>query len=137
MRIVCTRKEDKIYYQGPFWIISDSFQNIIKGNFEIIGEKYECNYSGEYLNNTTSKRQKTHKSLWRMFADKYGQSDYTYYPRGRVGIYNGIAYIHINSRCNLPKIIDTIIEQYHLSKLEINVELNDTYQGSHYDFKLK
>ena len=32
---------------------------------------------------------------------------------------------------------DKIIEEYGLSKLEINIECNDIIQGSHYDFSLK
>ncbi len=45
--------------------------------------------------------------------------------------------MHLNSKCNMPKVIDAIVEMYNLGKLEIEIDLNDTYQGSHYDFDLR
>lgn len=138
MNIFCVRKEDDLYYQGPFWIIAESFKDILRGDFKIIGEKYVCNYDGNYTDDKTSKNQKTHKYLWNnKYKLQYNQDDYTFYPRGKVSIYQGTAFIHINSRCNIPKVIDKIINDYNISKLEIEIDLNDTYQGSHYDFKLK
>ena len=132
------RKEDDLFYQGPFWIIANSFLDILRGNFSIIGSKFECNYAGNYINNDKSKSQKTHKIIWRdNYAKIYNTDDFMFYPRGRVSIYNGIAFIHINSRCNLPKIIDSIVDEYNLNKLDVEIDCNDTYQGSHYDFKLK
>ena len=62
---------------------------------------------------------------------KYNDVECNYYPRGRVAIYKGIAFIHINSLCNVPKVIHEIISEYELYKLEIEVELNDEVQGSH------
>jgi hypothetical protein len=59
------RKEDDLFYQGPFWIIANSFLDILRGNFSIIGSKFECNYAGNYINNDKSKSQKTHKIIWR------------------------------------------------------------------------
>lgn len=131
------KKEDDYYYYGPFWIIAESLKDIFQGNFKIEGEKFICDYNGNDEAKTT-KPQKTHRVIWRnTFADKYNTDDYTYYPRGRVAIYNGTAFIHLNSKCNLPKVVDSIINEYNLHNIEIVVEENDTYQGSHYDFKLK
>ena len=62
---------------------------------------------------------------------------FDYYPRGRVSIYEGTAFIHLNSKCNTPKIVDAIIKEYGLYKLEIEIEFNDDIQGSHYNFSLK
>lgn len=107
-KIAATRKEDDVYYQGPFWIIADTFKDIHRGKFELVGEKYLCNYSGEYVTNSTSKAQKTHKNIWDKISAEYDDVDYTYYPRGRVAIYEGAAFIHINSKCNIPSVIDTI-----------------------------
>ena len=131
MRIIEVRKEDDLYYQGPFWIISDNFLN-----FNIISELYPCNYNGDYKDNI-SKSAKTHKKVWDNLKQDYNNASYTYYPRGRVSIYNGIAFIHINSKCNTPKIIDAITNKYNIQNLEIEIDLNDAYQGSHYDFELK
>ena len=135
--ILATRKEDELYYQGPFWIIADTFKDIHRGNFELLGEKLECNYNGDYIGELTSKSQKTHKKIWSKHAARYNDVDYTYYPRGRVAIYQGTAFIHINSKCNVPSVIDAVVDAYNLEKLDIEIDLNDTYQGSHYDFQLK
>ena len=136
--VLGVRKEDDIYYQGPFWIVGDSFLNVLRGNFQIIGEKYECDFSGNYIDKSLSKSQQTHKKIWKNnYQQIYNTDDFTYYPRGRVSIYQGLAFIHINSKCNIPKIIDSIVNEYNLHKLEIEVDLNDTYQGSHYEFQLK
>lgn len=134
-----TKKEDDTYYQGAFWIISDSFKDILRGNFKIDGIRLESDYEGNYTNFNQSQKRITHKMLWGdNFSNKYGKDkDYTFYPRGRVAIYKGTAFIHINSKCNTPKIIDEIIKTYNIGRLEIEIDLNDTYQGGHYDFELE
>lgn len=134
------RKEDELYYEGPFWIIGDSFKDILKGNFKLVFEKYACNYDGNSYNDTP-KNNRTHKYVWNLLKDSHyvkdKNVDYTYYPRGRVGIYNGTAFININSKCNTPKIISNIINEYNLHNLDIELSFDDEIQGSHYDFKLK
>ena len=138
MNITCTRKEDDLYYQGPFWLIADSFLDILRGKFELVGSKFACNYDGDYVQNDKSKSQRTHKKIWDSeYSETYETNDYTFFPRGRVSIYKGVTFIHINSKCNVPKVINKIINEYNLGKLEIEIDLNDTYQGSHYDFKLQ
>ena len=139
MKILEVRKEENLYFQGPFWIVSDRFINILRGEFQILSEKYLSDYNGDYIENETSKRSKTHKQIWKnkysaKFKDEY---DWTYFPRGRVSIYQGVAFIHIHSRCNIPSIIDAIIKEYQLNNLEIEIEYNDELQGSHYDFGLR
>lgn len=132
------RKEDYLYYQGPFWIIADTFKDIHRGKFVLLGEPLLCDYHGNYVNDTTSKSSKTHKRIWDSdYAPEYDEVDYIYYPRGRVAIYEGTAFIHLNSKCNIPSVIDAIIDKYQIDKLEVEIDLNDVYQGSHYDFQLK
>lgn len=140
------RKEDDLYYQGPFWIDAKSVKDIYQGNFNIIGMKFESDYNGDYINLQRSKSSLTHKKIWKEllqdstnteFIKKYKDKDYIYLPRGRVSIYNGTAFIHLNSKMNIPKVINKIIEYYSISKLEIDIDLNDEYQGSHYDYQLK
>lgn len=135
--VTAARKEDELYYQGPFWIIADTFKDIHRGKFYLLGEPLLCNYSGEYVSDTTSKSAKTHKRIWEDYKSQFNNVDYTYYPRGRVAVYEGTAFIHMNSRCNIPSVINAIVEKYKIDKLEIEIDLNDVYQGSHYDFKLK
>lgn len=138
MKITCVRKEDDLYYQGPFWIIADSFLDILRGNFELVGSKFACDFNGEYVKKDKSKSQRTHKKVWEEeYANSYGIDSFTYFPRGRVSIHKGIAFVHINSRCNIPKVINKIITEYNIDKLDIEIDLNDTYQGSHYDFELE
>lgn len=137
MKILATRKEDELYFQGPFWIIADTFKDILRGKFALICEKYPCDYNGEYENSNLSKSQKTHSRIWKeKYSKLYNTDDYTFYPRGRVSVYRGTAFIHINSRCNIPSVIDKVIEEYCIGNLQLEIDLNDTYQGSHYDFKL-
>ena len=137
MKIIESRKEDEYYFQGPFWIVAESLIDIHKGNFQLIEEKFLSDYKGQYLKNDMSKSQKTHKKLWDKYAKEYNNVPYDYYPRGRVAICEGEAFIHINSKINIVNVIDKIISDYNLSKLEVTIEENDVIQGSHYDFKLK
>lgn len=139
MKIITeTRKEDDLYYKGGFWIIADTYPDILMGNFRLIGEKIPVSFYGELQRNNPNKKNETHQALW---ASKYRQyypnKSYDYFPRGRVEVYNGVAYVNINSRCNTPNVVDTIIREYNLGNLELNLSCNDIRQGSHYDFQLK
>ena len=138
MKIYATRKEDDIYYQGPFWVITPSVLDMHRGNFNLYPIKFECDYNGKYIDKSLTRHTGTHKQIWEE-TDKSITEDYpyNYYPRGRVAVHNGIAFLHINSQYNIPKIINAIIEEYNLNKLEIEVEENDQYQGSHYEFLIK
>ena len=137
MVITEVRKEDDTYFQGAFWIIANSIVDMLHSNFTLECNKVLSDFNGKILENV-SKNSLTHKNVWKnKLQTKYPGKDYNYYPRGRVAIYNGQAFIHINSICNTPAIIDKITEEYGLSKLEINIECNDIIQGSHYDFSLR
>lgn len=135
MKIVATRKEDDTHYQGPFWIKAEKFSDILREQFELICIKELSDYEGNHLDGSNRRKHKSHKAVWdAQFADS-GVS-YQYYPRGRVSIYKGVAYLHLNSRCNTPKVVDAVITEYGISKLELFLDLNDETQGSHYDFEL-
>lgn len=132
------RKEDKLYYQGGFWIVGLSIKDILKGKFDIVGKKTVCDYNGKNIDLKQSINSLTHKRLWRdEFAKNFSEElDYNYFPRGRVCIYNGQVFIHIHHLFNNPNIIDAICKYYEI-ELPYEVELNDETQGSHYDFQLK
>lgn len=68
---------------------------------------------------------------------EYNNVGYKYYPRGKVEVYKGVAYININSILNTPKIIDTVRKEFGIEKLPYKVGLNNVEQGSHYDFELE
>ena len=131
------RKEDDHYYQGAFWIIGNSVREIKRGNFQLIGIKLLTDFQGNYIEQVGSKGSLTHKRLWPEYNKGFEDKEFNYFPRGRVAIYEGVAYIHINSLFNQPTLIDRVIKEYNLQKLEIEVDCNDLYQGSHYDFKLR
>lgn len=138
MKILSVRKDEEYYYEGPFWILSNSVKDIHRGNFELLSVKFVCDYDGNIVDSGgRSKSGSSHKNIWnRELKHKYDDVEYNYYPRGRVAIYKGTAFIHINSLCNTPKVINNIVSEYKLDKLDIEVELNDEVQGSHYDFLL-
>ena len=131
------RKEDDYYYKGAFWVISDNVANILKGKYTIDGSKILCSYDGKLDRNRESRKNETHENVWKTIASKYNNVPYNYYPRGRVEIYRGTAYININSILNNPNIIDRIRKLYGIEKLPYHIGLNDLDQGSHYDFLLK
>ena len=131
------KKEDDLYFQGAFWITGDSVKDIIRGNFKLVCEKRLCDINGKDVNITGSKNSLSHKNLWKNeFGKDQNDKSFDYYPRGRVSIYKGTAFIHIHSILHTPTIVDAIIEEYGIDKLEVEVERNDILQGSHYDFLL-
>lgn len=131
------RKEDELYYEGPFWIKADTYRDMQRGNFELIAYKILVNYNGD-PREPYNKREFTHKKLWaRDFSDS--GFEYYHYPRGRVNIYKGIVYINLHSKCNTPKVINRIIKEYKLEKfsqLDFEIEYNDISQGPHYNFEI-
>ena len=131
------KKEDDLYFQGAFWIKGDSVKDIIRGNFDLICEKRLCDIDGKDVNISVSKNSLNHKNLWKNeFGKDHEDKSFDYYPRGRVSIYRGTAFIHIHSILHTPAIVDAIINEYGIDKLEVEVERNDVLQGSHYDFLL-
>lgn len=130
------RKEDNNYFEGSFWIIADSVDKLLCGYFNIIGQKELTTYEG-IRNRDRNVKLLTHKQLWNSYKKNYNNVCYDYYPRGRVSVYNGKAYININSICNTPKVIDSILSFYCIRDLDYEISYNDINQGSHYDFQLK
>ena len=50
------RKEDDSYYQGAFWIIGDSMQDIKNGVYHLCCHKILSNYSGMYIDLSKEKQ---------------------------------------------------------------------------------
>ena len=131
-----TRREDDFYFQGVFWIKGNSLEEIKNGDFELlIGSKLLTDFYGDYVRKDVPKKSAlTHKNLWCDISD--GRA-WEYYPRGRVAVDQGTAYIHLNSQCTSDKIIDAITKTYGIEKLRIVLDYNNEYQGSQYDFEVK
>lgn len=135
------RKEDDLYFSGAFWIVANSFRDILlNNNVTIVGEQLATNYDGSYAQSINSLKGLTHKRLWR---DKFKhivntEQEYNFYPRGRVGIHNGLAYINLPVECiSAPHLIDLIRHFYGIEKLEYEVVPQDSAKMDNYSFDLK
>ena len=135
--LVETKIEDESYFKGPFWIVAYSIPDILLGNFSIVADKHLCTYEGELNRTRATRKFETHESVWKELKQQYNNVEYKYYPRGRVEVYKGTAYINIHSILNTPKIIDTIRKEYCIEKLPYKIGLNDVDQGSHYEYELQ
>lgn len=129
------RKEEDNYFQGAFWIIGDSMKDIIENeNYHLCCHKILSDYNGKMIDKINSKRSLSHKRLWNDIykIKENSDKDYNYYPRGRVGISNGIAYINIINDCYKEFIIRDIVKEYEISKLQLQIELvNEFSDGGH------
>lgn len=137
MKVSEVRKEDNLYFKGPFWVIADSIHDILIGNYVLLCEKELCTYEGKIDRSRPNRKEQTHEQAWKKFKSNYYNLPYNYFPRGRVEVYQGKAYINLNSILNKPQIINDIIKEYQISDLEYNVFTIDELQGEHYNFLLK
>lgn len=139
VKIQETRKEDELYFKGPFWVIADSVKNILSNSYTLLCDKELCTYEGKLDRSRPNRKEQTHEAVWNSKYKQELKTDlpYNYFPRGRVEVYQGVAYININSLLNTPKIINDILKEYGIAKLEYHVYPIDTLQGNHYDYLLK
>lgn len=114
--------KEETCFKGPFWVLGSSIDDIKLGNFKLDAYKVPCDFDGNIIEG----EERTHSQI---------MDDYDYYPRGRVGVYKGTAYINIHSILNQPDIIDEIIDAFNLSSLKIVVKHEDSKAGHHYGFK--
>lgn len=133
------RKEDDLYFIGPFWVIGQSLTEINSNNFEVISEKFLIDWDGKFIN-PVPPLQYTHRGIWESkYKSKYNNVDFDYYPRGR------ISFNHRNKEfcINIPKglnndlILPKILNDYGLSNFDVKVKYTDPTSGNHYTFKLK
>lgn len=136
MKLKEVRKEDDYYYNGCFWVVANSYRDILMGNFTLISDKYLVDYEGNELLKT-DKKSKIHQDIWnRKYKNTYGV-DYTYYPRGRVSFYKGEYFINITPKINLPEIIDKITKEYEISRIPKDKVFIKDEDTEHYKFQLK
>lgn len=130
------RKEDDLYFEGPFWIISLSMEELNKGNFTILSNQYLVDFYGKPVLPLT-RYQSTHEYIWNSkYKDSFGIHPYNYYPRGRVVFKEGKVYL------NIPKgLPDDLIKKEVARKFDYdefdNVFYKDPTSGNHYTFELK
>ena len=136
MKLNEVRKEDDLYFEGPFWIISPSMEELNKGNFTILSNQYLVDFYGKPVLPLT-RYQSTHEYIWNSkYKDSFGIHPYNYYPRGRVVFKDGKVYL------NIPKgLPDDLIKKEVARKFDYdefdNVFYKDPTSGSHYTFELK
>lgn len=136
MKLNEVRKEDDLYFEGPFWIISLSMEELNKGNFTILSNQYLVDFYGKPVLPLT-RYQSTHEYIWNSkYKDSFGVHPYNYYPRGRVVFKDGKVYL------NIPKgLPDDLIKKEVARKFDYdefdNVFYKDPTSGNHYTFELK
>lgn len=131
-----TRKEDNLYFAGPFWIIGDSLDEINNGEFEIIEEKYLVYYDGKPIL-PIMKSQATHQAIWEnKYKNKFGVP-YNYFPRGRVVFQNGNLYLNIPEGLSVDAIQDRLLKEFDYRRGFDKVFYKDPTTGGHYNFLLK
>ena len=140
MQLCEVKKEDDLYFQGAFWILVDSLKDMfINNNITIVGEKLLSDFNGDYQISIESFRSLTHKRIWLKIKEELNLDvPYNYYPRGRVGIKDGIAYINLPEICiRAPHLIDMSIDYYGIDKLEIEIVPQNDDKMDNYGFEVK
>lgn len=136
MKLVEVKREEDLYYSGCFWVVANTFEDIIKGNFKLLVDKYLVDYEGKEVL-PTERKLKVHKNIWDTKYKKIYNEEYNYYPRGRVSFYNGKCYINLVTNVNFPKVMHKIYEEFDLNRLN-NDEIEIIEESKeHYNFLLK
>lgn len=140
MKLNEIRNENDLYFEGPFWIISQSMEELNKGNFVILSNPYLVDFWGKPIF-PIPKSESTHEYIWnskyKHLNPKHPYSHpYNYYPRGRVVFKEGKVYL------NIPKgLPDDLIKKEVARKFDYdefdNVFYKDPTSGNHYTFELK
>lgn len=144
-----------LHFQGPFWIIADSVEDIKRGNYKIECLRFPCDSMGDWIEKTyydtlclkfnmkiDSHSYKkivrlSHKTVWDNFVKdrcKKENLPYNYYPRGRVGINNGNAYV--NLYFDDEKVRKAIVKKCELDGLNIIFKPETYEKGTHCDYLL-
>lgn len=135
MRLTEVRKEDDLYFVGPFWIIGSSLSEINKGNFNILAEKFLVNYSGIPIQRV-SKSEFTHKGIWETRYRKIYNKEYNYYPRGRISFKEGKWYLNIPDKLDKNIVVPKIQKEYDIKESFERIKSTDPTTGNHYSFEL-
>lgn len=136
MKLNEVRKEDDLYFEGPFWIISPSMEELNRGNFTILSNQYLVDFYGKPVLPLT-RYQSTHEYIWNSkYKDSFGVHPYNYYPRGRVVFKDGKVYLNIPNGLPDDLIKKEIARKFDYDEFD-NVFYKDPTSGNHYTFELK
>ena len=93
-----------------------------------------------FLKKIKSKRSLSHKRLlWNEMYKCKANAEvvFNYFPRGRIAISKGVAFINIIDVCNTQEIIENVIKEYEIDGLEIRIMYYDgNADNGHQDFTL-
>lgn len=130
------RKKDDLYFAGPFWVLGASLEEINRGNFVLLAEKFLVDYEGTPVSKVP-KSQYTHKGIWEnKYKNELG-TEYNYYPRGRVSQKRGKAYLNIPEGLNQDVLLPVIKKQYDIKQNFDLIKNTDPTTGNHYSFNLR
>lgn len=136
MKLTEIRKEDDLYFVGPFWIIGRSLKEINSGNFVILAEKFLVDFDGNVVERVLRSKF-THKGIWEeKYLSKY-KVEYSYFPRGRISQKQGKAYLNIPNGLNKDVVIPKIQKEYDIKTDFAMIKDTDPTTGNHYSFLLK
>lgn len=132
MKSETINNEAQVCYQGFFWVIAKSFEDILNGNYKILAEKFVAE-NGKELN----KNSRTHKRVWDgKYKKEYGVA-YNYYPRGRITVKNSSYRLYLPPEIYQPDIIDNLTDEFKVGKLKRNTSIKESSKGAPYAFLLK
>lgn len=127
---------DDLFFEGPFWIIAKSMEDINKGNFTILSQKYLVDFDG---NRDIPKQpaECTHKYIWNsLYKQQYNGVEFDYYPRGRVVSREGKFNLNIPSGLPDDLIKTAVAKEFNIKNGFANVFYKDPTTGGHYSFSL-
>ena len=113
-------KEDRQLYRGIFWI--PDIDNVESSELYFT---IPCDMNG-YINDpefqisdivsSTGSDNYNHKKLWRSLGNKYTNGkDFSYYPRGRVEISNGIAKVFHSPHIPQEDLKRFVVDKFNLT----------------------
>lgn len=140
MKLNEIRNEEDLYFEGPFWIIAQSMEELNKGNFTILSHPYLVDFWGKPVM-PVPRNESTHEYIWnaryrRSIPDHPYSHEYNYYPRGRVVFKEGKVYLNIPSGLPVDLIKEKVAYKFDYDEFD-KVFYKDPTSGNHYTFQLK
>lgn len=129
------REKDGLYFAGPFWLIGNSLEDINRGNFSILSEKFLVDYNGNPVVKNAPETC-THKHIWNSKYKSIYSVEYNYYPRGRIVFQKGKLYLNIPEGLNVTAIKGKLLREFDYNRDFDNIFYKDPTTGGHYSCQL-